>query len=137
MLILAVMLNCLAAGMLFWGAAQYTLGSVPADYHAEILEKEGVDLSPHMIGILASLYRSLAATMAALGVMILVLSLGPVAQDAVWAQGTVAMAGSLFAAAATLGPLAIEGETGVRTPWRAGLAFGGVIFAGFFLALIG
>lgn len=137
MLILAIILNCVAAGMLFLGAAQYLLGSVPADYHAEILEKEGAELSPHLIGILASLYRSLAATMAALGLMILVLTLGPVARDAIWAQGLVAMSGSLFAAAATLGPLAIEGETGVRTPWRAGMAFGAVIFLAFLLALIG
>lgn len=137
MLTLAILLNCSAAVLLVLSALKYGRGPVPLTYHAEMLAKEGTTLSPYMVLILRGLYRALAGGMLSCAILIVALSLGPIAQDILSAQLAVALAGVAFAAAGYVVPRQVEEQSGVQTPWRLSLLLGGMLIAGFVLGVLG
>ena len=137
MLIAALVCNCLAAVLLFLGAMKYGQGPVPVTYHKLILEKEGTALTPYQTLILTAVYRAFAGAMLSLGLLIVALSLGPVLQDALWAQVALLLAGTAFTAGGYFIPRNVEEITGVQTPWRLSLLIGGLLGAGCVLSLIG
>ena len=134
MIHLSLACNCLAAVLLFLGAAKYGRGPVPVTYHRLILEKEGSSLTPHMTLILTGVYRAFAGTMLALGLMIVALSLGPARTGELWAEAALLLAGFAFVAGSSLTPYRVERITGVQTPWRLSLVIGGLLCLGFILS---
>lgn len=134
MLILALLCNCLAAMLFFLAATKYGRGPVPVTYHRLILEKEGTELSPHTLLIVAALYRAFAGAMLGLGLLIVALSLGPVRGGEFWAEVALLLAGTSFVAGTSMAPYQIEQNTGVQTPWRLSVVIGGLLVVGFLAA---
>lgn len=137
MLMVAATLNCFVALMLFLMAAKYVFGPVPADYHAAILDAEGAIPSENTLLILRALYLVFSGALVALGIIIVVLSVGPVLRDEFWAQVLIVTSGTLFSAVATIVPLTVEQTTNIRTPWRIAMAGGAILSIAFMLALVG
>lgn len=122
MLMAAVILNMLAALGLLALSGKYLLGPAPTDYHAEILRKNGVEVT----GIVPVLFRAinvaLGSSVLALAVVLAGLTWFGVQQDIGWAKGAVVIAGLLAGLPSAAVTYRMEARTGVRTPWRA--AFG-------------
>lgn len=134
MILAALACNLCAAILFFLGAAKYGRGPVPVTYHRLILEREDTVLSPFATLILTGLYRAFAGAMAALGLLVVALSLGPVRSGALWAEVVLLLSGAVFVAGSVATPRRIEAATGVQTPWRLALVIGGLLLAGFVLA---
>ncbi|WP_137699677.1 hypothetical protein [Marimonas lutisalis] len=116
--------------------AKYGFGPVPADYHAQIVEKDGAPPGTHLLLVLTALYRTLAGALFAVAILVAALALGPIRAGEVWAVLLAAVAGLCVAVPAALVPLRVERATGVGTPWKIGVLSGVLILAGLIAAFL-
>ena len=131
---IAASLYCLCAALAMRIGWKYATGPVPLDYHARILEKAGVTLDRAVSGLLLAQYRTLACALFALSFAVLAMAVFGVAQGALWARIATPVAIVIFT-----GPVAAVGRkaervTGVKTPWRIGMAVNVLAVIGFVLS---
>ena len=117
MLTTSVLLYCIAALGAAANAVKYGRGPIPADYHTEILDRDGgATQSAKMI--LAVVYRVMAGAILAFALLAAAVALGPLASGALWAKLVLPVASVAIAGPAMMMPRNLERATGVRTPWR-------------------
>jgi hypothetical protein len=110
----------LALGLIGLGL-RYGTGAVPLDYHARILERDGARPGAATVIVLRALYRSLAGLCVALGLTVFGLSALFLAAAPAAVSALILLSALAAGTPAVLVPRQVEAETGVRTPWRAGL----------------
>ncbi|MCC5984873.1 MAG: hypothetical protein JJU42_10955 [Rhodobacteraceae bacterium] len=136
MAILGFALHLLAALGVLGLAAKYAFGPVPADYHAAIFDRGGVTAPAPVLRVLRAVYLALAGMLVAVATGIAALSFG------VWrgvgdpvTLGALAIMALAAGGVSALATLAVERETGVRTPWRPALGLVVLVLAGAVLML--
>jgi hypothetical protein len=117
-------------------ASIYLFGSVPTSHHREILEKEGLSLSPGLEQVMTSLCRVLGAGLMASGVSALLFALAIQASDPVLIKMRPLLIGLIIGVPSVIYPRRVEMATGVRTPWRSAVGLLVVMLAGFVASLM-
>jgi hypothetical protein len=117
-------------------ASIYLFGSVPTSHHREILEKEGLSLSPGLEQVMTSLCRVLGAGLMASGVSALLFALAIQASDPVLIKMRPLLIGLIIGVPSVIYPHRVEMATGVRTPWRSAVGLLVVMLAGFVASLM-
>lgn len=135
MLTASVILYCVAAIGAAAFAAKYALGPVPADYHAEILGRDG-GATENAKQILSVVYGVMAGALLAFAILEIAIALGPLSSGALWAKLVLPVASLAVAAPSVLLPRSVEQITGVRTPWRPVLGLVVVLAAACILSFL-
>ncbi len=133
MLILAVLINVLAAAGAIFLAARYVQAASPLDYHVEIL---GGAVEDRTAKILGALYKGMGGAFASLGLGIILVSLFGVWNDLFWAKLTVLVMFGVAGYFATIGARGLEAATGVTTPWRPAAGITGAGIVAFVLSIL-
>lgn len=134
-LTIAVALNLLVSIGLILLSSKYLFGPAPVDYHAAIIRKNGIEISGSIPALFRVLNTVIGGSFLALGIAIAALTWFAIAHDATWAKVTVASMGLVFGLPSSIGARRVEHSTGVRTPWRPGMAMTLVILLAFGLSL--
>ena len=121
-----------AAGAALMGM-KYLAGPVPADYHRNIIEKDGGSIEAGHRQVLNALYRSMGAGFAGLAVSLALLAC--FAGDRVWGQWAILVTGLVSIVPIVVVTYRTERETGVKTPWRTAAALLVLLVAAFLLFL--
>lgn len=132
----AIICNLLAAFILFNGALSYGLNPVPMPHHIKMFRNASIEVTPVLRLLMRSFYRAIATSLLGLSIAVVVLSLGPILQNALWAKLLVFVLGLLMSGGAIFLPREVEQLTGVQTPWRKGVAMGFLFLCGFLCALL-
>ena len=136
MMTLSLTLYALAAFGMLVVASIYLFGGVPTSHHREILEKEGVSLSPGLEQVMTALCRVLGAGLMASGVSALLFALNIQASDPVLIKMRPLLIGLIIGVPSAIYPHRVEMATGVRTPWRYAVGLLVVMVAGFVASLM-
>ncbi len=117
-------------------AAGYMAGDVPKAYHREILEKEGVALTPGLEAVLTALCRIVGAGLLAAAVSVFVFAAQVEPSDPLLVKIRPLLVGLIVAVPCAIMPRRVEEVTGVKTPWRTAVALTGLLFAAFAISLM-
>lgn len=112
-------------------AARYLFGSLPTQYHRDIVEKSGAEMTEILETILMSHGRALGAALLASGVSIyLFADMIEPGSDFIIRLRPV-LVGLIIGMPITVYTRQLEEKTGVKTPWRVSLVLLAVLLAGF------
>jgi len=112
-------------------ASLYLFGSVPTSGHREVLEKDGVEITPGLEGVLITLCRVFGAGLMASGISALLFALAIEASDPVLIKMRPLLIGLIIGVPCVIYPHRVEVATGVHMPWRSAAALLAVMLAGF------
>ncbi len=137
MLILATLLNMVAAAGLAAMALKYLRGPAPADYHAEVLKKAKVEITQEVTDVFAAINKVYGAAFMALAIVLVFVSLFGVLQGLVWAKLLVLVSSLVAGIPAAMAARGVEQKTGVRTPWRVAVGLCAIVVLAFLVSLTG
>jgi len=135
-LMIAVVLNLIAALGLVALAAKYFFGPAPTDYHEEILRSGGIEIEETHKMIFGAVNKALGSAFFALAVANAAITLFGVYQDILWAKVLVVIMGISVGIPSTLITNRVNQQTGVNTPWKSALILTVILVAAFVFSLI-
>lgn len=136
MMSISLLLYGLAALGALIVSSLYLFGRVPTSYHREILEREGVALSPGLELMMTALCRVFGAALMASSVSALLFALNIQPADPVLIKIRPLLIGLIVGVPCAIYPHRVEIATGVRTPWRSAVGLIAVLLAGFAFSIL-
>lgn len=133
---LSLALYYLAALGTIFMAARYLFGSLPTQYHKDIVERSGGEMTEIMETILMSHGRALGAALLASGVSIYLFAdmIEPGVNFIIRLRPV--LVGLIIGMPITVYTRQLEEKTGVQTPWRVSLVLLAVLLGGFGLSFM-
>ncbi len=133
---LAIALYYLASLGTIFMAARYLFGTLPTQYHRDMLEKAGAEMTEILETILMSHGRALGAALLASGVSIYLFAdmIEPDSNFIVRLRPV--LVGLIIGTPITVYTRQLEAKTGVHAPWRVSVVLLAVLLAGFGLSFL-
>ena len=133
---LAIALYYLASLGTIFMAARYLFGSLPTQYHRDMVEKAGGEMSEILETILLSHGRALGAALLASGVSIYLFADMIEADSNFIIRLRPVLVGLIIGMPITVYTRQLDEKTGVQTPWRVSLVLLAVLMGGFGLSFL-
>jgi hypothetical protein len=134
MLSLGVILYLLVSvGMMAMGI-KYIRAKPPMGYHAEITKAD--ELGEATLKVFGALYKVMGGGFLSLGIMLVMVTLFGVWNDALWAKLTIPLVALIAGGFFALIPRELEQATGVRTPWRIAAALTALTIVAFVISFL-
>ena len=134
MLSLGVILYLLVSiGVIVMGI-KYIRAKPPLDYHAEITKAD--ELGEATLKVFGALYKVMGGGFLSLGIMLAMVTLFGVWNDALWAKLTILLGAIIAGGFSALIPREVEQVTGVRTPWRIAAALTALTIVAFVISIL-
>lgn len=112
-------------------ALSYMIGEMPKPYYREILERDGVEVTPGLLALLTSLSRVAGAGMLAVAASVFVFAAQITESSHMLVQLRPLLVGMIVLLPCVIMPKRVEEVSGIRTPWRAAVSLVALLLAAF------